>query len=152
MRICDGTRHSFFRGSADSDPTDRSNGYADFDADGNASGNRRRDCPGGEHCSISDVQAYGYGGLEDRDLHHRLRQQCITVEVGSSLVEQELAVETHEGLVVVTGCAHPSIVDMVRQAREAVDGELALVMGGFHLGGASPGQIERIIADLRGLG
>lgn len=75
-----------------------------------------------------------------------------TGEVGSSLVEQALAVETQEGLVVVTGCAHPGVVQMVRRAKEAADDEIALVMGGFHLGGASPGEIKRVIADLRGLG
>jgi 7,8-dihydropterin-6-yl-methyl-4-(beta-D-ribofuranosyl)aminobenzene 5'-phosphate synthase len=63
-----------------------------------------------------------------------------------------LAVETDEGLVVVTGCAHPGIVDMVHCAKEVADGEVILVMGGFHLGGASQGRIERIIGDLRGLG
>jgi 7,8-dihydropterin-6-yl-methyl-4-(beta-D-ribofuranosyl)aminobenzene 5'-phosphate synthase len=75
-----------------------------------------------------------------------------TGQVGSSIVEQALAVETNEGLVVVTGCAHPGVVDMVRRAREVVDEDVALVVGGFHLSGASAGQIERIIAELRGLG
>lgn len=75
-----------------------------------------------------------------------------TGEVRATIVEQALAVETEEGLVVVTGCAHPGIVAMVRRAKEAVDGEVALVMGGFHLGGASLGKIERIIAELRNLG
>lgn len=75
-----------------------------------------------------------------------------TGQVGSSIVEQALAVETNEGLVVVTGCAHPGVVDMVRRAKEVADGEIALVMGGFHLGGASAGQIERIIAEFRNLG
>jgi 7,8-dihydropterin-6-yl-methyl-4-(beta-D-ribofuranosyl)aminobenzene 5'-phosphate synthase len=75
-----------------------------------------------------------------------------TGEVKSNVVEQALAVETDEGLVVVTGCAHPGIVDMVHCAKEVADGEVILVMGGFHLGGASQGRIERIIGDLRGLG
>lgn len=75
-----------------------------------------------------------------------------TGEVGSSIVEQALAVETGEGLVVVTGCAHPGVVEMVRRAKEAVGGEVALVMGGFHLGGASRSQIQAIITDLRSLG
>jgi 7,8-dihydropterin-6-yl-methyl-4-(beta-D-ribofuranosyl)aminobenzene 5'-phosphate synthase len=73
-------------------------------------------------------------------------------EVGSRLVEQALAVETGEGLVVVTGCAHPGVVKMVRRARQVVGGEVALVLGGFHLGGASKRQVERIIADFRDLG
>lgn len=75
-----------------------------------------------------------------------------TGQVGSGIVEQALAVETGDGLIVVTGCAHPGIVEMVRCAREAAGGDVALVMGGFHLGGASRGQIESIIADFRDLG
>jgi 7,8-dihydropterin-6-yl-methyl-4-(beta-D-ribofuranosyl)aminobenzene 5'-phosphate synthase len=75
-----------------------------------------------------------------------------TGQIGSDIVEQALAVETEMGWVVVTGCAHPGIVEMVRRAKEATAGEVALVMGGFHLGSASPDQIEGIIAALRGLG
>jgi 7,8-dihydropterin-6-yl-methyl-4-(beta-D-ribofuranosyl)aminobenzene 5'-phosphate synthase len=75
-----------------------------------------------------------------------------TGEVGSGIIEQALVVETGEGLVVVTGCAHPGVVEMVRRAREVVEGEVALVMGGFHLGGADGRQIEGIIADFRRLG
>jgi 7,8-dihydropterin-6-yl-methyl-4-(beta-D-ribofuranosyl)aminobenzene 5'-phosphate synthase len=75
-----------------------------------------------------------------------------TGEVGSGIVEQALAVETGDDLVVVTGCAHPGVVEMVHRAREVVEGEVALVMGGFHLGGADGRQIEGIIADFRRLG
>ena len=60
--------------------------------------------------------------------------------------------KTGAGLVIVTGCAHPGIVEMVRRAKEVTAGEVALVMGGFHLGRASRGQIEDIIAEFRRLG
>jgi 7,8-dihydropterin-6-yl-methyl-4-(beta-D-ribofuranosyl)aminobenzene 5'-phosphate synthase len=75
-----------------------------------------------------------------------------TGELGSSIREQALVVETEQGLVVVTGCAHPGVVEIVRRAKELVDGEVALVMGGFHLGDASEEQIDNIIADFRELG
>jgi 7,8-dihydropterin-6-yl-methyl-4-(beta-D-ribofuranosyl)aminobenzene 5'-phosphate synthase len=75
-----------------------------------------------------------------------------TGEVGRDIAEQALAVETVEGLVVVTGCAHPGVVEMVRQAKESAGGEVGLVIGGFHLGSASRRQVERIIADFRDLG
>ncbi|MBN1954921.1 MAG: MBL fold metallo-hydrolase [Anaerolineae bacterium] len=75
-----------------------------------------------------------------------------TGEVGSRIAEQALAVETGDGLVVVTGCAHPGVVEMVRRARESTSGEVALVMGGFHLGGAGRRQVERIMANFRTLG
>jgi 7,8-dihydropterin-6-yl-methyl-4-(beta-D-ribofuranosyl)aminobenzene 5'-phosphate synthase len=75
-----------------------------------------------------------------------------TGEVGTGIVEQALAVETRDGLVVVTGCAHPGVVEMVRRARGRRDAPIALVMGGFHLGGASRRRVESIIADFRELG
>jgi 7,8-dihydropterin-6-yl-methyl-4-(beta-D-ribofuranosyl)aminobenzene 5'-phosphate synthase len=75
-----------------------------------------------------------------------------TGQVGSTIVEQALVVETGVGWVVVTGCAHPGVVEMVRRAKEATAGEVALVMGGFHLGSASQRQIEGIIAAFRQLG
>jgi len=75
-----------------------------------------------------------------------------TGELGTGIVEQALAVETAEGLVVVTGCAHPGVVEMVRRAKESAGGEIYLVMGGFHLGSASRRQVEAIIAEFRDLG
>ncbi len=77
-----------------------------------------------------------------------------TGEVGRGLVEQALAVETGDGLVVVTGCAHPGVVEMVRRA-QSVGARLPrpyLVMGGFHLGGTSQRRVKAIIADFRQLG
>lgn len=75
-----------------------------------------------------------------------------TGPLGSAIVEQAMVVETGAGSVVVTGCAHPGIVNMVRQGKTVVAGEVALVLGGFHLGSASRGQIEDIIAAFRQLG
>ena len=75
-----------------------------------------------------------------------------TGEVGSRIVEQALAVETQAGLVVVTGCAHPGVVEMVRHAKGSIGGEIALVIGGFHLRAATREQLQTIIADLRHLG
>jgi len=73
-----------------------------------------------------------------------------TGELGDGIREQALALKTAEGLVVVTGCAHPGIVNMVRKARE-VTGEdrVHLVAGGFHLGGEHPSRIEAIAEELR---
>jgi 7,8-dihydropterin-6-yl-methyl-4-(beta-D-ribofuranosyl)aminobenzene 5'-phosphate synthase len=75
-----------------------------------------------------------------------------TGQLRAAVTEQALVVETPEGIVVITGCAHPGLVGMVRQAREVVQGEIALVIGGFHLGEARQSQIESIIADVRDLG
>lgn len=71
-----------------------------------------------------------------------------TGEVGSGIKEQALVVETSEGLVVITGCAHPGVDKMAHRAHQHYDGQIALVVGGFHLGGASRGKVENTITEL----
>jgi 7,8-dihydropterin-6-yl-methyl-4-(beta-D-ribofuranosyl)aminobenzene 5'-phosphate synthase len=76
----------------------------------------------------------------------------ITGELGTGIIEQSLAVKTDEGLVVVTGCAHPGIVEVVRKAKALSGDEVCLVLGGFHLGGKSQREIEGILSEFRRLG
>jgi len=75
-----------------------------------------------------------------------------TGQMGTGIVEQALVIETSRGLVVITGCAHPGIAEMVRRAGQIGKNGVYLVLGGFHLGGASKGRIANIIADFRGMG
>ncbi|MBN2247413.1 MAG: MBL fold metallo-hydrolase [Coriobacteriia bacterium] len=73
-----------------------------------------------------------------------------TGEMGTEIIEQGLAVETGDGVAVVTGCAHPGIVEMVRVA---ADGRpIALVVGGFHLKDADERAIDQTISALDALG
>ena len=75
-----------------------------------------------------------------------------TGEMGAAVVEQALAAETPRGLVVITGCAHPGIVNVVGRARELYGDGVQLVMGGFHLRGARDAELENIAAVLREMG
>jgi 7,8-dihydropterin-6-yl-methyl-4-(beta-D-ribofuranosyl)aminobenzene 5'-phosphate synthase len=68
-----------------------------------------------------------------------------TGQLGSTIMEQGLLLVTQEGNVVITGCAHPGVVRIVREAKKIQPGDIALVLGGFHLGGASEYQVETII-------
>jgi len=76
-----------------------------------------------------------------------------TGELGNGIREQSLVITTSEGLVVITGCAHPGVVHIVRKARDIVaEDTVHLVMGGFHLGGASASQIESVVEEFRQIG
>lgn len=66
--------------------------------------------------------------------------------------EQALVLESADGLVVITGCAHPGVDRMVEVARQQHEGEIELVFGGFHLTGASRGRIEQIARSLQQMG
>ena len=75
-----------------------------------------------------------------------------TGELGDLIREQSLVIETVRGLVVITGCAHPGVVNIVRRAKELVGGEVYLVLGGFHLGSVSAAEIATIVEDFQQLG
>jgi 7,8-dihydropterin-6-yl-methyl-4-(beta-D-ribofuranosyl)aminobenzene 5'-phosphate synthase len=75
-----------------------------------------------------------------------------TGELGSTIKEQSLIVETDAGLVVVTGCAHPGIVEIASTARKLRNQKIHLILGGFHLGSYSDPELSRIIKQLQALG
>jgi len=53
-----------------------------------------------------------------------------TGALGSSIKEQSLVVETQKGNLVITGCAHPGLENIIEISREL--GEIYGVVGGFH--------------------
>lgn len=67
-----------------------------------------------------------------------------TGEMGSEIIEQSMIIETPGGLVVITGCAHPGIEDIVTKAQEIKDEQILLVMGGFHLLRTGTDAVESI--------
>jgi 7,8-dihydropterin-6-yl-methyl-4-(beta-D-ribofuranosyl)aminobenzene 5'-phosphate synthase len=75
-----------------------------------------------------------------------------TGQMGDSIIEQGLVVQTGSGLAVITGCAHPGIVEMVRKAREVGKGNISLLMGGFHLSSASTATVQQVASGLDDLG
>jgi 7,8-dihydropterin-6-yl-methyl-4-(beta-D-ribofuranosyl)aminobenzene 5'-phosphate synthase len=68
-----------------------------------------------------------------------------TGEMGRSTPEQALVIQTDQGLVIITGCAHPGIVEIVEQARTLMGGQVRLVLGGFHLRSKSETEIDGIL-------
>lgn len=75
-----------------------------------------------------------------------------TGEMGLDIREQALVIRTGQGLAVLTGCAHPGITHMVARASESFDEPVNLVLGGFHLGSKSEGEVVTILEELRRLG
>jgi 7,8-dihydropterin-6-yl-methyl-4-(beta-D-ribofuranosyl)aminobenzene 5'-phosphate synthase len=75
-----------------------------------------------------------------------------TGELAGPVNEQALVIESGRGLVVITGCAHPGIVEIVTEAKRLADPDVHLVTGGFHLVRTPVEQVGAIIADFRRLG
>ena len=68
-----------------------------------------------------------------------------TGELGNWIKEESLVIKTAKGVVVITGCAHPGVVKIVEKAKEIVEGNVYLVLGGFHLCWMNVWQIRGII-------
>ena len=74
-----------------------------------------------------------------------------TGEMGTAIIEQSLVLSTDRGLVLITGCAHPGIADILEMIMSRFDqDEVLLVMGGFHL--RSEPRPDRIVERFRELG
>jgi 7,8-dihydropterin-6-yl-methyl-4-(beta-D-ribofuranosyl)aminobenzene 5'-phosphate synthase len=80
------------------------------------------------------------------------RNVFLTGELGDRIKETSLVLDTPQGLVVVTGCSHPGIVDILKRAKEIRNKPIYLVFGGFHLGGTPDPGIRDIIAAFKELG
>ena len=67
------------------------------------------------------------------------------------LYEQALIVKSRNGFSVVTGCAHPGIVRIVRQAIKTFGRKIYAVCGGFHMKGNTQKENLKIIAEIQAL-
>jgi 7,8-dihydropterin-6-yl-methyl-4-(beta-D-ribofuranosyl)aminobenzene 5'-phosphate synthase len=99
-----------------------------------------------------EVKLYGAEVHEVHEPRELFDGVYTTGELNGGIKEQSLIVKTDEGLVIITGCAHPGVVNIVREAREIAGDKVYLLLGGFHLGGASSSKIESIIDSFEQLG
>ena len=72
--------------------------------------------------------------------------------LGTEIEEQALIINTHNGLVIITGCSHPGVVEIVERAIELTGLEVYLVMGGYHLGNRGDIELMRIVSEMTELG
>ncbi|MCG7840834.1 MAG: MBL fold metallo-hydrolase [Methanomassiliicoccales archaeon] len=68
------------------------------------------------------------------------------------LEEQALVLSTRKGLIVVTGCGHAGVVNILSQVRKRSERKLYMVMGGFHLSQGSPEALLKTMDGLKKLG
>ena len=100
----------------------------------------------------NEVKSYGCELVEIKNATVICEGVATTGELGTTIKEQSLLVNTSKGLVIVTGCAHPGLVKIVEKAEQLTNTNVYLLIGGFHLIGASEKEISSIIEQLKDLG
>lgn len=68
------------------------------------------------------------------------------------IAEQALVLDTKQGLVVMTGCSHPGIVEMLKEIKTSFNKNIYMVFGGFHLLEKSEEEMDVIISAMKALG
>jgi metal-dependent hydrolase (beta-lactamase superfamily II)/peptidoglycan/xylan/chitin deacetylase (PgdA/CDA1 family) len=81
--------------------------------------------------------------LRSRELlpgHWLIRTESRELE----LPELSLGLDTPRGLVLVTGCCHPGVETIVKEARQLTGRPIHLLYGGFHLFPSPPEEVEAL--------
>jgi len=91
------------------------------------------------------VESAGAGAVRVTDPQEICKDIWVTGEIKGPANELGIILDTGQGLVVITGCAHPGIAGIVKHARSALDKDVYFVFGGFHLMQHSKVEVDAII-------
>jgi 7,8-dihydropterin-6-yl-methyl-4-(beta-D-ribofuranosyl)aminobenzene 5'-phosphate synthase len=98
------------------------------------------------------VRGHGATVVEVREPQEICGNVYTTGALGRRIKEQVLVLRTQRGLVVLTGCAHPGIAQILKKIRSLHEEDILLVVGGFHLEWVTKGKVEAIIRAFRSCG
>ena len=101
-------------------------------------------------------KAIGKGGgqVRETDCPCTISAKCLSTGEMNSAVknEQALIIPTDQGSIILTGCAHPGVVDIVEQTKTITRQDILLVAGGFHLLMDDASSIRKKAQRLKQLG
>ena len=95
------------------------------------------------------VQGYGAKIVEVEQSLKICENVYSTGQLGKWIKEQSLIIQTDKGLLIITGCAHPGIVNIINTAKDLLKDDILLVMGGFHFEWSFKGKIEKVISAFK---
>lgn len=121
---------------------------------------RRKDasvyiCPGFQQDIKERIASFGVRVIESGPLTEIRDGVFISGEMrvscdGRDIFEQALIVKFLKKLTVITGCAHPGLINVVDAVQNLFSKEkVACAIGGFHLKDVSEAEVQRVVAALR---
>jgi len=115
-------------------------------------------CPNFDIKIQERIRSFGVNVVETKGLL-RIRDEIYsTGEIEGkykniNISEQALVVNSENGLIVLTGCAHPGILTILKEAKKNfLDKEILCVLGGFHLLDKERKDTELIVSEFKKMG
>ncbi|MDD5679643.1 MAG: MBL fold metallo-hydrolase [Candidatus Omnitrophica bacterium] len=114
-------------------------------------------CPHFKPDSKAKIRYYGariveVAGVTNIRDHIYLSGELTGKRRDSNISEQYLAIKTAKGIIVLTGCAHPGIIEIVQHAKTSFNMKVHLIIGGFHLKDHTVEEINKIVLKLKEIG
>jgi 7,8-dihydropterin-6-yl-methyl-4-(beta-D-ribofuranosyl)aminobenzene 5'-phosphate synthase len=75
-----------------------------------------------------------------------------TGEMDHGIKEQSLLINTLKGMILITGCAHPGILEIIKRAKTLAKEDIYMVIGGWHLSSVGKREIKGIIDAFQRMG
>ena len=101
---------------------------------------------------MSSIRSLGGNCIETENATKITESISTTNTLNGPPNEHALMIQTDEGLILVTGCSHPGVENLARNAYDLTGERIRLVIGGFHLGNAGSHQLGRICEELDEIG
>ncbi|KPJ67651.1 MAG: hypothetical protein AMJ43_03125 [Coxiella sp. DG_40] len=114
-------------------------------------------CPGFSPGFESQITNLGSKPIESQEFQEIDENVFTTGEIKGlyrsfNIPEQSLIIRTSKGLIVITGCAHPGVIRILKVVKEHFpDDDFYLVLGGFHLVGMNRKEMEKVVSDFEAL-
>ena len=99
-----------------------------------------------------DIGTFGARVRSIKKPSHLFKNVYSTGELGRSPKEHALIIDEGQEIILITGCAHPGIANFSMVAKNYLNKDIALVLGGMHLGGLNKKEINHIIGLLKQIG
>jgi len=101
---------------------------------------------------LSEISEMGTTAIMCPDLMELCDNVYLSGTMGTSVKEQALVIKTVKGLMVITGCSHPGIADMLEQISRKLKEPVYMVFGGFHMHSFSKEETEEVIKRMKAVG
>ena len=97
------------------------------------------------------VEEHGINFLYEPTIKEICKNVYVSGTLGDRIEEQSLAIKTSKGLVVITGCSHPGINNILEHFKKNLNTDIYMVLGGFHLMRKSNDEMNVIIKEMKDL-
>ena len=100
---------------------------------------------------VRDLEKFSRETIVVKD-EQKLFGKFYSTGVMEPIGEQSLVIDEGEFSIVITGCAHPGIVNIVKKAKSMLNKPVLYAIGGFHLMRSDEEEIVKTINELKALG